>query len=69
MPKYTTLCNTTSKLHNSTSSIGFIKKAFHHKVIQKFCEINDQVVNKEGQTDAEQQLMSIKEMPIKYIIS
>ena len=57
MPKYTALYNAISKLHNSASSIGFIKKAFHHKVTPKFAEINDQVINKEGQTNAEQQLV------------
>ena len=29
------LYNTTSKLHKSASSIGFIKKALHHKVTPK----------------------------------
>ena len=54
---YNKLYNTTSKLHKSASSIGFIKKALHHKVTPKFAQISSQFINKQHQIDAEQKLM------------
>ena len=54
---YHKLYNTISKLHKSASSIGFIKKALHHKVTPKFAQINGQFINKQDQNDAEQKLM------------
>ena len=54
---YNKIQNTTSKLHKSASSIGFIKKAFHHKLIPNFAQINGQFINKQDQTDAERKLI------------
>ena len=54
---YNKLYNTTSKLHKSASSIGFIKKPLYHKVTPKFAQINSQFINKQDQIDAEQKLM------------
>ena len=54
---YNKLYNTISKLHKLASSIGFIKKALHHKVIPKFAQINGQFINKQDHIDAERKLM------------
>ena len=54
---YNKLYNTTSKLHKSASSIGFIKKTLYHKVTPKFAQINGQFINKQDQIDAERKLM------------
>ena len=51
------LYNTTSKLHKSASSIGFIKKALHHKVTLRFTQISGQFINKQDQIDADRKLM------------
>ena len=50
---YNKLYNTTSKLHKSASSLGFIKKALHHKVTPKFAQISGQFINKQDQIDAD----------------
>ena len=49
---YNKLYNITSKLNKSVSSIGFIKKALHHKITPKFAQINDQFINNQDQIDA-----------------
>ena len=54
---YNTIYNTASKLHKLASSIGFFRKALHHKVTPKFAEINDRFINKQDQIDAERKLM------------
>ena len=50
---YEELYNTTSRLHKSASSTGFIKKALHHKVTTKFPQINGRFINKQDQINAE----------------
>ena len=42
---YNKLYSITSKLHKTTSSIGFIKKALHNNVIPKFSQIKEKFVN------------------------
>ena len=44
-------------MHKSASSIGFIKKALHHKVTPKFAQINAQFINKQDQIDSQRKLM------------
>ena len=46
-----------SKLHKTSSSIGFNKKALHHNVTPTFAKIRDQFRNNKDQLDAEWQLM------------
>ena len=49
---YKKFIKVTSKLHKTSSSIGFIKKALHHNVTTTFAEIRGQFVNNKDQLDA-----------------
>ena len=49
---YNKFIKVTSKLHKTSSSIGFIKKALHHNVTPTFAEIRGQFVNNKDQIDA-----------------
>ena len=42
---YKEIKNITSKLHRTSRSIGFIKKALHNKVTPKFPEVKDDFIN------------------------
>ena len=42
---YKEIKNITSKLHRTSRSIGFIKKALHNEVTPKVAEIKDDFVN------------------------
>ena len=54
---YNKFIKVTSKLHKTSSSIGFIKKALHHDVAPRFAKIRGQFLNNKNQLDAEQKLM------------
>ena len=54
---YNEFIKVTSKLHKTSSSIGFIKKALHHNMTLTFAEIKRQFVNNKDQLDAERKLM------------
>ena len=54
---YNKFIKVTSKLHKTSSSIGFIKKALHHNVTPTFAKIRGQFVNNKDQLDAERKLM------------
>ena len=54
---YNKLYKETSKLHKTSASIGFIKKALYHQVCPKFAQIKAQYINKEDQEQAERKLM------------
>ena len=42
---YKEIKNITSKLHRTSRSIAFIKKAFHNEVTPKFAEVKDNFIN------------------------
>ena len=42
---YKEIKNITSKLHRTSRSIGFIKKALHNEATPKFAEVKDDSVN------------------------
>ena len=50
-------CSITSKLHKTTPSIGFIKKALHNNVTPKFAQIKEQFVNRHEYIQEERKLM------------
>ena len=54
---YKRLYNTTSKLHETTSSIKFIKKALYNKVMPSFGQISSQFINKQNQIQAGENVM------------
>ena len=43
MELYKELKNLTSKLHQTVESIGFIMKASHHEVTQKFAQVKGNI--------------------------
>ena len=45
------------KMHNTASSIGFIKKCIHFRVTPKFAQIKGQFLKKSAQSQAERKLM------------
>ena len=45
------------KMHNTASSIGFIKKCIHSRVTPKFAQIKEQFLKKSAQSQAERKLM------------
>ena len=54
---YNKFIKVTSKLHKTSSSTGFIKKALQHDVAQRFAKIRGQLLNNKNQLDAERKLM------------
>ena len=54
---YNKFIKVTSKLHKTSSSIGFIKKALHHNVTPMFVKVRGQFVNNKDQLDAERKLI------------
>ena len=42
---YKEIKDITSKLHRTSRSIGFIKKALHNEVTPKFAEVKDNFIN------------------------
>ena len=54
---YNKCIKVTSKLHKTSSSFGFIKKALHHNVTPTFAKIRGQFVNNKDELDAERKLM------------
>ena len=64
---YNKFIKVTSKLHKTSSSIGFIKKALHHNVTPTFAKIRGQFVNNKDQLDAERKIVVIFISPIFYL--
>ena len=54
---YKDLRNVTSKLHVTAGSIGFIKKALYHEIIQKFVRVNVNFDNKNDQYKSERNVL------------
>ena len=64
---YNKFIKVTSKLHKTSSSIGFIKKALHHNVTPTFAKIRGQFVHNKDQLDAERKIVVIFISPIFYL--
>ena len=54
---YIKLKSITSKLHNTSASIGFIKKAFFVDVVPKFAVVKGQFINETDSLTAPRKLM------------
>ena len=51
------LSNVTSKIHKTTGSIGFIKKALYHEITPKFAQVQGNFINKNSKYKAEKSIL------------